>query len=304
LGWRPVIFFAIQLYMEELVIRKRVITTDDIKFIQSVVHDNWDKSRTQISKIICTEWGWRQPNGQLKDMACREILLTLHRKGLLDYPPPRQPCTNGNKRQPYKIDIDRTPLCCPISGLKPVKIEMVRHTNKEPLYNALVDNFHYLGHSQIIGNHLKYITFSGDRPIACIGWGSAAWAVNAREQYIGWTKEIKDQRLHFIANNTRYAILPWVSVKCLASKIMALNIKRISADWHQIYKTPLYMLETFVEQDRFKGTCYKASNWIRVGQTIGTSKKGHKHLRHGKVKDVYLYPLHKNYKSLLNRDTS
>lgn len=290
--------------MEEMIIRKKVITSDDIKFIQSVVHDNWDKSRTQISKILCTEWDWRQPNGQLKDMACREILLTLHRKGLLDYPPPRQACTNGNKRKPYKIDIDQTPLCCPISELEPVRVEMVRHTDKELLYNALVDRFHYLGHSQIVGNHLKYIAFSGDRPIACIGWGSAAWAVNSREQYIGWTKQIKDQRLRFIANNTRYAILPWVSVKCLASKIMALNIKRISADWHQIYKTPLFMLETFVEQGRFKGTCYKASNWIRVGQTIGTSKKGHKHLRHGKVKDVYLYPLHKNCKSLLKRDTS
>jgi hypothetical protein len=233
-------------------------------------------------------------------MACREILLTLYRKGLIDYPAPRQPCTNGNARQPFKLDIKQTPICCDIAELAPVRIEMVRHTDKEPLYNALVDQFHYLGHSQIVGCHLKYMAFAGDAPLACIGWGSAAWAVSSREQFIGWPKKIKDQRLHYIANNTRYLVLPWVSVKCLASKIMALNIKRISFDWHKMYQHPLYMLETFVDQGRFKGTCYKASNWIRVGQTIGISKKGHQHVRHDRVKDVYLYPLEKKFKRLLN----
>jgi hypothetical protein len=233
-------------------------------------------------------------------MACREVLLTLYRKGLIDYPAPRQPSTNGNPRKPFKLTIDQAPLCCNIAELAPVTIEMVRHTDKEPLYNALVDQFHYLGYVQIVGNHLKYMAFSGDIPLACIGWGSAAWAVRSREQFIGWPKKIKDQQLHFIANNTRFLILPWIFVKCLASKIMALNIKRISSDWHQMYQYPLYMLETFVEQDRFKGTCYKASNWIRIGETKGTSKKGHKHLKHGKLKDVYLYPLEKNYKRLLN----
>jgi hypothetical protein len=288
--------------MEEIIIRKRKITTKELNFIQSVVYKNWDKSRTKISKILCVKWNWIQTNGQLKDMACREVLLTLHRKGLLDYPSPRQASTNCIKKDTPIIKINQTPIWCDISELEPVRVEMVRHTDKEPLYNSLVDQFHYLGYSQIVGNHLKYMAFAGDTALACIGWGSAAWAVNSREKFIGWTKSVKDQQLRFIANNTRYLVLPWVTVKCLASKVMALNIKRISSDWINVYQYPLYMLETFVEQDRFKGTCYKASNWVRVGQTQGTSKKGHKHLKHGKIKDVYLYPLHKKFKLLLMGD--
>lgn len=288
--------------METIVIRKRKITDRDLKFIQSVVHENWDKSRTKISEILCRKWNWVQPNGQLKDMACREILLTLHRKGLLDYPPAKQACTNGIKKAVPRIHVDQTPLSCNVAELDPVRVEMVRHTDKEPLYNSLVDEFHYLGHAQIVGCNLKYMAFSGDTPLACLGWGSAAWAVNSREEFIGWTKKVKDQRLHFIANNTRFLVLPWISAKCLASKVLALNIRQISADWLKIYHYPLYMLETFVEQDRFKGTCYMASNWVRVGQTIGTSKKGNKHLKHNRIKDVYLYPLHKKFKKLLMSD--
>lgn len=232
-------------------------------------------------------------------MACRELLLTLHRKDLLDYPQPFQ-SSNNVKRTAPKIQIDQEPVKCKLAGLDPIQVKMVRYTKLEPLYNSLVEQHHYLGYVQIVGNHLKYMAFAGDIPVACIGWGSAAWAVQGREQYIGWPRSVKDKNLHFIANNTRFLILPWITVKCLASKVLALNIRRISDDWLQVYNYPLYMLETFVEQDRFKGTCYKASNWIRVGETKGTSKKGHKHLKHGKIKDVYLYPLDKNFKRLLN----
>ncbi|MCK5838116.1 MAG: DUF4338 domain-containing protein, partial [Desulfobacula sp.] len=272
--------------MEPLIIRNRKITDHDLKFIQAIVHEHWDKGRTPISRILCQEWKWFQPSGRLKDMACRELLLTLHRKGLLDYPPPRYIPPN-NKKVVKNIEVDTTPISCNISELGPVQIKMVRHTDLEPLYDSLIDQYHYLGYVQIVGNHLKYMAFAGDTPVACIGWGSAAWAVESREQFVGWTKPVKNKNLHFVMNNTRYLVLPWVVVNCLASKVMALNIKRISADWLKIYHYPLYMLETFVEQDRFKGTCYKASNWICVGETKGTSKKGHKHLKHGKIKDIY-----------------
>ncbi len=289
--------------MEELVIRKRKITPRDLDFIQAVVYKHWDKGRTQISKILCTEWNWVQPNGRLKDMACREVLLTLHRKGLLNYPQALQ-SSNNTKRAAPKIQIDEIPINCDLADLEPVRVEMVRHTDLEPLYNSLVDQHHYLGYVQIVGNHLKYMAFAGDTPVACIGWGSAAWAVQSREEFIGWAQPVKNKNLHFVMNNTRFLILPWVTVKCLASKVLSLNIKRISADWLKIYHYPLYMLETFVEQSRFKGICYQASNWIRVGETKGTSKKGHKHLKHGKIKDVYLYPLNKNFKKILRNDTT
>ena len=140
-----------------------------------------------------------------------------------------------------------------------------------------------------------------DRPVACLGWGSAAWSVKSRDSFIGWDKPTKERNLHFAANNTRFLILPWVSVKYLASKVLALSAKRISDDWLKIYNHPLWLLETFVEQQRFKGTCYKAANWICVGQTKGTAKRGHDHLFHGKIKDVYLYPLRKDFREKLKR---
>jgi hypothetical protein len=263
--------------MEPLTIRNRTITTNDLKFIQAVVHEHWDKGRTHISRILCQKWNWFQPSGRLKDMACREVLLTLHRKNLLDYPPPINKTYNHKRTGPKKIIISEDPITCHVKELEPVTVKMVRHTKLEPLYDSLVEQYHYLGYVQIVGNHLKYMAFAGDAPVACIGWGSAAWAVQSREKFVGWSKNEKNKNLHFIANNTRYLVLPWVTVKCLASKVLALNIKRISSDWLQVYNYPLYMLETFVEQDRFKGTCYKASNWIRVGQTKGTSKKDFLH---------------------------
>jgi len=287
--------------MKDLIIRNRKITAQVLPFIQAVVNENWDRGRTHISRELCKQWNWVQPSGRLKDMACRELLLTLYRKGLIDYPPP-QSSPNNFKRATTRIHVDQTPINCTLAELGLVRVEMVRYTAHEPLYNSLVDQFHYLGYSQIVGNHLKYMAFCGDVPLACIGWGSAAWAVQSREQFIGWPKAVKNNRLHYIANNTRYLVLPWVTVKCLASKILALNIRQISDDWNRVYHFPLYLLETFVEQDRFKGTCYQASNWIRVGETKGTAKKGHKHLKHDKIKDVYLYPLHKYFKKMLTGD--
>jgi hypothetical protein len=162
-----------------------------------------------------------------------------------------------------------------------------------------MEQHHYLGYRQIVGNHLKYIAFIGDQPVACLGWGSAAWSVKSRDSFIGWDKSTKENNLHFVVNNTRFLILPWISIKYLASKVLALCARKIPDDWLSVYNHPLYLLETFVEKDRFKGTCYKAANWIQVGHTKGIAKRGHDHLFHGNIKDVYLYPLGKNFRKKL-----
>ena len=286
--------------MLPITIRNRTIYQQDLDDIQKTVNEHWDKGRTPISEILCRKWNWRQPNGNLKDMACREILLTLNRKGLLKLPPRKNSAYNEKRNKfIHVIEIDASPLNDKLSSLPPIELKSVRNTKHEPLYNSLVHYHHYLGYRQIVGNHLKYIAYIGDRPVACLGWGSAAWSVKPRESFIGWDKQTKEQRLHFVANNCRFLMLPWVKVKCLASKVLALNIKSISDDWKSVYQHPLYLLETFVEQNRFKGTCYKAANWIRVGQTKGTAKKGHDHLIHGNIKDVLLYPLGKNFRKKL-----
>lgn len=269
-------------------------------FIQSIIYKHWNKGRTQISKILCREWNWVQPNGRLKDMACREVLITLYRKGLIDYPDGLHDGLNKlrNKSIPL-IDVDQSPVTVKLSDLEPVTLKLARNTELEPLYNSLIQEHHYLGFCQIVGNHLKYIAFIGDRPVACLGWGSAAWSVKSRDAYIGWNKQTKEANLHFIANNTRFLILPWIHIKCLASRLLSLNAKRISEDWLNVYNSPLCLLETFVEKNRFKGTCYRAANWICTGQTKGTSKKGNDHLYHGNIKDVFLYPLRKDFKKIL-----
>jgi hypothetical protein len=286
--------------MLPITIRKRTITATDLEFIQATINQNWNKGRTQISKILCQKWNWIQTNGRLKDMACREILLTLYHKGLINYPLGVHDGNNKKRNQSIPlVPTNKIPLNAKLSDLEPVELKLVRNTDLEPLYNSLIQEHHYLGFRQIVGNHLKYMAFIGKLPVACLGWGSAAWSVKSRETFIGWDKKTKDNNLHFVANNTRFLILPWVSVKFLASKVLSLSARRISDDWLNVYNQPLYLLETFVEKNRFKGTCYRAANWIQTGQTKGISKRGHDHLHHGNIKDVYLYPLRKNFRTKL-----
>jgi hypothetical protein len=230
-------------------------------------------------------------------MACREVLLTLSRSGLISLPPRLNSANNEKRNRSIPVvHIDQTPLQDKLANLAPVDLKPVRNTKLEALYNSLIQQHHYLGYRQIVGNHLKYIAFIDERPVACLGWGSAAWKVKSRDAFIGWDAKTRENNLHFVANNTRFLILPWVQIKCLASKLLALNARRICADWLQTYNYPLYLLETFVEQNLFKGTCYKAANWIKVGQTKGIAKSGHVHLTHGIIKDVLLYPLGKGFR--------
>ncbi|MBC8391376.1 MAG: DUF4338 domain-containing protein [Deltaproteobacteria bacterium] len=283
--------------MLPITVRKRTICDVDLPFIQAVLDEHWSCGRTQISKILCQKWNWFQPNGRLKDMACREVLVTLERQGHLQLPPGRHNGRNEKRnRFVASVLVDQSPMEGSLAGYGPVTMTLVRNTPMEPLYNSLVHQYHYLGFRQIVGQHLKYMAFIGDRPVACLGWGSAAWSVKSRETFIGWDKPTKEKNLSFVVNNTRFLILPWVSIKCLASKLLAMNARRIALDWMAVYRQPVYLLETFVEKDRFRGTCYKAANWICVGQTKGTAKRGHDHLVHGLIKDVFLYPLRKDFR--------
>ena len=176
-----------------LTIRKRTITEADLGLIQSTICDNWDKSRTQISKILCQKWNWHQPNGRLKDMACREVLLTLYRKGLINYPNGIHDGRNKKRNQSIpSFSVNQTPIKCPLSELKPLELKLARGNKLESLYKSLVQQYHYLGYRQIVGSHLTYIAFCDERPIACLGWGSAAWSVKSRDAFIGWDK--KNQR--------------------------------------------------------------------------------------------------------------
>jgi len=237
-------------------------------------------------------------------MVCRSLLLLLESKGLIKLPPRKFTPANplAERKKPSRVTVDNTPLHCSVADLFPINLEQVRRTPFEKIFNGLVSEYHYLGYTQPIGEHLKYMAFSGGRPIACLAWGSAPWYIGVRDCFIGWSKKTRENNLHLIANNLRFLILPWVQISCLASYLLASNRQRLSQDWQDLYNHPIYLLETFVDTERYQGTCYKADNWTCVGQTTGQGKLSKPRQPLLSKKAVYVYPLTKNFRRELCRD--
>jgi len=284
--------------------RRRSVTPDDIATIDRIIEAHPEKSRRFISQEVCRQWGWRQPNGVLKDMVCRSLLLLLESKGFIKLPARKftPPNPLAKRKKPSRVNIDKTPIHCYLADLFPIKLKQVRRTPLEKIFNGLVSEHHYLGYTQPVGEHLKYIAFSSDRPIACLAWGSAPWYIGARDRFIGWRKETRERNLHLIANNLRFLILPWVQISCLASSLLALNRRRLSQDWQDLYNHPVYLLESFVDTERYKGICYQADNWICVGQTTGLGKLSKSRQPQLSKKAVYVFPLTKNFRRELCHD--
>jgi len=281
-------------------IRGRFLNQNDLAEIRQVTADHWDQGRTAISRVLCRRWQWRQPNGQLKDMACRSLLLALEKKGELSLPPRLK----ESFRHPRRADrrayvIDSTELAGQLSAFGSLTIKMVRRTPDEGLWDFLVDRHHYLGSPWIVGSYLKYLAYLDDRLVACLGWGSAAWKVAARDQVIGWSREQRESNLAKVVNNVRFLVLPWVKIPHLASKVLALNIRRLAGDWFAFYRQHPCLLETFVDTTRFQGTCYRAANWVRVGETTGRGKYDRYNQWAEPVKAVFLYPLTKDFQEEL-----
>ncbi len=284
--------------------RRRSVSKQDIKTINEIIEANPGKSRRFISQEVCRAWDWRQSNGVLKDMVCRSLLLILDSEGFIKLPARKftPPNPLANRKKPTWVEVDQTPIQGPLGDLLPIKLVSIRKTGFEKIFNGLVSEHHYLGYTQPVGEHLKYIAFSNDRPIACLAWGSVPWYIAARDRFIGWSKTIRENNLHLIANNLRFLILPWVQVPCLASYLLSLNRHRLSQDWQNLYHHPVYLLETFVDTERYLGTCYKADNWLCVGQTTGQGKLSKSRQPLLSKKAVYVYPLTKNFRRELCHD--
>lgn len=280
-------------------IRGRDITPADLDTIRGLVAEHWAKGRSDISRRLCKHWNWLQPNGALKDRACRVLLLTLERKGVIELPPSQSPIIRtGGKRRPRTFTYDTTPLEGLASRAGELRFSMVRRTADEAFWDYLIDTYHYLGNPRIVGSYLKYLVHLGGQPVAALGWGSAAWRVSARDNFIGWNNEQRLANLHKVAGNVRFLVLPWIRVKCLASRILAANVRRLPDDWQAFYNQRLVLLETFVDTTRFAGTCYKAANWVHAGLTRGRGKYG-PNTPSEPVKAVLLYPLGRNFREQL-----
>jgi len=284
--------------------RGRQVTDADVAFIQQLIDAHSTLSRRALSRKLCEAWNWVQPNGQPRDMVCRGLMLTLHRSGHIKLPPRKNTPHNplAQRLKPHVIEIDRTPLRDSLQTLGPLQIEQVRRTDQEPLFNSLIEQHHYLGYTQPVGAHLKYLVSAQNQPIACLAWSSAPRHLGCRDRFIGWSAEVRRRNIRLIAYNLRFLILPWVEVPHLASHLLGRMARLLPEDWQRIYGHPVYFLETFVDPQRFRGTCYRAANWIVLGQTTGRGKADQTHRPNRPIKEVLGYPLCRRFRQRLSEE--
>ncbi len=287
---------------ERIIYNGRTISGEDVQFIRELIGRHPQASRWRLSKLLCEAWGWRYANGTLRDVYARGFMLALHRSGHIELParkmaPRKHP---GRRRRPATdILLDRRPIRGALSELSALSFRQVRRGGEEPVFDGLIESHHYLGYAQPVGEHIKYLVYAGERPVACLAWSSAPWHMGPRDRFIGWTPAVRRRNLHLLAYNTRFLILPWVQVRHLASHILGRMARRLSADWETLYGHPIYYLETFVDRERFSGTCYRAANWRCLGQTTGRGIKDKAHKVTLSIKDVLGYPLRRDFRRQL-----
>lgn len=285
------------------IFRGREFTLSEIKIIKKVIKNNQNKSRRYISKRICELINWRQLNGKLKDAACREVLRRMNEVGIIDLPPVRLNPSKKSRRPKDRwkrfFKESKRPMEVSLSNLEQIRLQMVSNSTEKRFWDYLIDKYHYLGYRQVIGNQAKYLIYSQDKLLGCIGFADAVLKLNLRDKWIGWNKKMRERNLHLIINNVRFLILPWVRVRNLASKILSLASKQVPEDWNSYYGYKPVLFETFVDIGKFSGTSYKAANWINLGRTKGKGRCGMKYFIHNRPKYIYVYPLCRNYLRIL-----
>jgi len=284
---------------EGMVLQGREVTAVDIELIRALLAAHPARGRTPLSQELCRRWDWRNARGQLKDMACRTLLLKLERAGHIRLPPRIRPSSNGlRNRRALVAPLACAPVRGPLRDLLPLSMEVVGTDSDDArLFNDLLTHEHYLGHRNTVGENLRYLARDRHgRPVACVLFGSAAWKCADRDAFLGWDRPTRERNLQGLTNNTRFLIPGWVHVPHLASHVLGLIARRIRTDWQAKYGHPVHALETFVDRSRFQGTCYRAANWRRLGATRGRTRNDRAHRIRAAVKDVYLYPLGPNFR--------
>jgi hypothetical protein len=282
----------------------RPIGPSELALIGQLLQEHPDWSRRRLSHALCERWNWRNAAGQLKDMASRTLLLKLEQRGYLRLPARRRKAFNRMRQGGLvRPAWDQTPRSGRLSDLGALRLEEVssdRGVRQE--VRAALGEFHYLGFGGTVGENLQYVVRDAQgRLLVCLVFGSAAWKCQARDRFIGWEPEQRERHLSFLTNNTRFLILPWVQVRHLASWSLSGVLRRLSQDWQTKYGHPIYLVETFVERDRFGGTAYQAANWIAVGSTTGRTRQDRDRLLQQPIKEIYVYPLHRNFRQELAR---
>jgi hypothetical protein len=277
----------------------RTFSAQEIDWIKEQVEKSPDLNRVQLSQLFCRHVAWTKVGGGLKEMSCRVALLRLEKSGLIRLPAPQKKGSRltrvhyskkGEPRQPIGIEAGNVALA----------LEVVKRKTA-PLFNELIQRYHYLGYSRMGGAQMRFFVYAGKQLVALLGFSAAAWRVARRDDYIGWSDAQRKAHLHRVVNNSRFLILPWVHGKNLASRILAYAARKLPGLWQQRYGYQPWLLETFVEKQRFAGTCYKAANWIWVGDTLGRGKWDRQNKFDKPVKSIWLYPLERRYKERICR---
>jgi len=271
----------------------RTFTEQEVELMRVLAHDYAGLGVTEIARTVCELLEWKRPNGGLKNHECRQLMERLEAEGVLRLPAPRKLGGRGPRHadisqpcwEPERVE-------CAARECEPLELVLVEGEAESRLWREQVERYHYLGCRVPFGANLRYWVRNRGRELACLLWISPAWKMQARDEWIGWSDDQRRRNLQSIVNNGRFLVLPWVRVKGLASKILALNARQVPRDWEVHYGYRPLLLETLVDAARFRGTCYRAANWIPVGQTAGRGRMDREHKAHGQaVKDIYVYPL-------------
>ena len=292
--------------LEPGLLQGRLLGAPELAQVRALLAEHPDWSRRQISQQLARLWNWRNPAGQLKDMAARTLLLKLAGRGWIQLPARRQIPNNRMARKPVAAPVPGPavrPVRRALGELQPLAVQEVsgaEQAGPRARFAELLQQHHYLGHRGAVGENLQYLVSDRQgQPLACLLFGAAAWHCRARDQHLGWDAPTRQRRLGYVANNTRFLILPWVRVPQLASHLLGCLARRLSADWQRKYGHPIYLLETFVDPSRFQGTCYQAANWLAVGRTTGRTRQNKSHAAQASPKAVWLHPLRPDYRQTL-----
>lgn len=275
----------------------RDFSNEEMQHIRALIVDNPSEHRAALSRMVCKYLGWFKADGGLKEMSARVAMLRMQADGLIQLPEPRRKKPKQNIQLTPGTEPDQA-VQLPVSALSPLRLQMVDRTTTR-LWNEYIHRYHYLGYTPLPGAQLRYFIIAADQVLALISFSASAWQCAPRDQHIGWSHEQRKRNLHLIINNSRFLILPWVQSKNLASKSLAMAARSVADDWQYRYNYRPVLLETFVEKDRFKGTCYKAANWHLMGQTKGRGKLGPSGKISVPIKDIWLYPISADYKNKL-----
>jgi len=287
---------------QEYFIRRRRIGGEELQLVRDLISEEGHRGRAHLSRRLCHLWDWRQPNGRFREIACRDLLRQLERRGLIQLPAmlcgARRPGYRNRVHAPQLLD-RALPPHWPADWRQRIELTLVQNRTQRQRFSGLIGTYHYLGYQQPTGAQLQYLACYKSSPLAALSFGPAAFKIGPRDQFIGWTVAQREERRPWVVNNDRLLVLPWVRVPGLASWLLSRCLRRLRADWRQLYGHDLALCETFVEQERFSGCSYAAANWICVGQTQGRGRNDRRHDHRVPLKTIWLYPLRRDFRRLL-----